>query len=65
MGWPDTPTARPSIPLPAIEGVTLLGTVGEVFDESRRMKHCIASYAADAVAGRSYLFHIDYCAGEV
>jgi hypothetical protein len=56
----DTPTARPPVPLPDLPGIRFLGNVGEVVEEGRRMRHCIASYAASACAGDSYLFHIDH-----
>lgn len=60
---PETPTARPPVPLPAAAGVQFLDTVGAVIEESRRMQHCIALYADCAVAGRCYLFHVEH-AGE-
>jgi PcfJ-like protein len=60
LGGADTPTARPPIPLPRFKGVRFLATVGEVAAEGQRMKHCIATYANDAVAGRAFLFHVEH-----
>ncbi len=53
-------TKRPPIPLPKSPGVRFLGTVGDVLAEGEKMGHCIASYAARAVAGRCYLFHVNH-----
>jgi len=60
LGGEAKPTARPPIPLPKILGVTFLSTVGAIVAEGARMKHCIATRAADAVKGRCFLFHIDF-----
>jgi hypothetical protein len=59
----DRRTALPPVPLPEADGVRFLSTVGEGLDEGRRMQHCVASYARDAVYGHCYLFHVDH-AGE-
>jgi hypothetical protein len=56
----DRTTALPPIPLPNVEGVRFLSSVGEILEEGRRMRHCVASYAKDAVQGQCYLFHVDY-----
>jgi hypothetical protein len=56
----DTPTALPPVPLPCVDGVRFLGTVGEVADEGSRMGHCIASFAPKAVEGLCYLFHVEF-----
>jgi hypothetical protein len=58
-GGLDAPTARPPIALPSDDGIRFLDTIDRVVEEGRRMRHCIASYAPDAVAGRSYLFHVE------
>jgi len=55
-----TPTARPPFALPEVAGIRFLATVGEVVEEGQRMGHCIGNYAAAAVAGDCYLFHVDY-----
>ncbi|HMP02774.1 MAG TPA: PcfJ domain-containing protein [Gemmatales bacterium] len=52
--------AMPPIPLPALEGVRFLATVGEVVQEGADMEHCIAKYATKAVSGHSFLFHVEY-----
>jgi hypothetical protein len=56
----DTPVSLPPIPLPAIPGMRFLKTVGDLFEEGEAMKHCVASYASDAVDGSCYLFHVDH-----
>jgi hypothetical protein len=58
VGGIDTPTRRPPIPLPAAPGIQFLATAGEVIEEGERMRHCIATHAARAVTGSSYLFHV-------
>ena len=58
VGGPQTPTARPPIPLPAIDGIRFLVTADEVVEEGLRMRHCIGTYARDAVRGRCFLFHV-------
>jgi hypothetical protein len=60
LGGCDQPAIPPPIPLPAVPGVTFLGTVGEIVEEGTRMRHCIATRAEDALHGRCYLFHIDH-----
>jgi hypothetical protein len=60
LGGSDTPTARPRIALPRFKGVRFLSTVGEVAAEGLRMRHCIASYAGEAVHGRAFLFHVEH-----
>jgi hypothetical protein len=60
LGGYDQPAVSPPIPLPAVPGVTFLGTVGEIAEEGMRMHHCIATRAEDALHGRCYLFHIDH-----
>jgi len=55
-----TPTKLPPIPLPTVEGVQFLQTVGDVLEEGKRMNHCIASYADRAVTGHCFLFHVDH-----
>jgi len=52
--------AMPPIPLPVTDGVRLLATVGDVVQEGADMKHCLAKYAAKAVSGLSYLFHVEH-----
>jgi hypothetical protein len=60
LGGHNQAAVRPPIPLPAVPGVTFLGTVGEIVEEGARMHHCIATRAEDALHGRCYLFHIDH-----
>jgi len=60
LGGYDQPAVPPPIPLPAVPGVTFLGTVGEIVEEGVRMCHCIATRAEDALHGRCYLFHIEH-----
>lgn len=52
--------AKPPIPLPTIDGVRFLSTVGDIVQEGADMKHCIAKYAEKAVSGHSYLFHVEH-----
>jgi hypothetical protein len=52
--------AKPPIPLPAMDGVRFLSTVGDVVQEGTDMQHCIAKYAEKAVSGHSYLFHVEH-----
>lgn len=59
----DLPTALPRIPLPQIEGVRFLETVGDLRNESEQMHHCIRQYAKRASDGLCYLFHVEH-AGE-
>jgi hypothetical protein len=56
----DSPTASPPIPLPRYKNIRFLATVGEVIAEGKRMNHCIASYAMNAVRGECFLFHVDH-----
>ena len=60
---PQTPTARPPIPLPDAPGVGFLDTVEAICEEGATMRHCVAAYAPGAVHGHHYLFHVAY-AGE-
>lgn len=46
--------------LPDIPGVTFLDNVEAVCREGAAMGHCIASYAAFAVNGACYLFHVEH-----
>jgi len=55
-----TELAKPPVPIPGMDGVTLLKTIKDVVDEGVSMGHCIAAYAERAVQGRCYLFHIDH-----
>lgn len=59
LGGAARHTKRPPVPLPTTEGITFLSTVGQVLAEGRRMENCIATYAHAAVAGKSFLFHIE------
>lgn len=56
----DTPTAMPPVPLPDVPGLQFLATVGEVFDEGRRMRHCVGLYATRAARGDCFLFHAEH-----
>ena len=60
----ETEVAKPPIPLPQIEGVRFLATVGDVADEGNRLEHCIGTYAQRAVQGECYLFHVDHLGEE-
>ena len=53
----DTPTRPPPIPPPS--GVRFLSTIGEVISEGMQMEHCVGSYALEATAGVSFLFHVE------
>ncbi len=55
-----TVVAEPPIPPPAVVGVRFLTTVAEIADEGMRMDHCVATRAPRALAGQSYLFHVDH-----
>lgn len=54
-----SPTAQPPIPLPEVEGISLLKSYEDVVKESENMHHCVWSYAKRAVLGEIYLFHIE------
>ena len=56
----DTETIAPPIPLPSSPGVRFLGTVGAILREGVDMNHCVATRAPRALAGDSYLFHVDH-----
>lgn len=56
----ETAAAKPPIPLPEAEGVRFLGTVADIYQEGVDMRHCIASYAVQAVYGICYLFHVEH-----
>ena len=56
----ETKLATPPVPLPEIQGIRFLATVGDVADEGHRMEHCIGSYARQAAWGECYLFHVDH-----
>jgi hypothetical protein len=57
---PAAATAVPPIPPPAVEGIRLLGTVGEIVAEGHAMQHCIAFRAAEGTAGATYFFHVEH-----
>ena len=52
----DLRVAVPPIPLPPVEGIRFLETVGDLRHESQEMKHCIRHYARMAKDGACYLF---------
>jgi hypothetical protein len=52
--------ARPPVPLPDVDGVSFLATVGEIVAECAQMGHCIATCARSAVAGDCDLFHVEH-----
>jgi hypothetical protein len=56
----DTETIAPPIPLPSSPGIRFLATVGAIQREGVDMDHCVATRAPRALAGDSYLFHIDH-----
>jgi hypothetical protein len=56
---PETPNALPPIPLPEDEHITFLAKVGDLFNESDLMKHCVYSYSFQTIRGHSFIFHIE------
>lgn len=56
----DTETIAPPIPLPSSTGICFLGTIGAILREGVEMDHCVATRAPRALAGDSYLFHVDH-----
>jgi hypothetical protein len=56
----DEHAARPPVPLPDVDGVSFLATVGEIVAEGAQMRHCIATCARSAVAGDCDLFHVEH-----
>jgi len=55
------------LPVPRIDleylkeqGISLLATASDVYDEGKMMHHCVGSYASKAAQGHCYLFHVDY-----
>jgi len=59
FGVADRTAAVPTLPLPEIEGVRPLATVGDIVDEGERMHHCVAGRVAAALNGRAFLFHVE------
>lgn len=57
---PRGETARPPIALPTDPGITFLASTDAVYDEGRRMNHCIGTRARAAVEGEAYLFHVTF-----
>jgi hypothetical protein len=55
-----TLVVEPPIPPPAVPGLRFLATVAEIADEGVHMDHCVATRAPRALAGQSYLFHLDH-----
>jgi hypothetical protein len=55
-----TPTHIPRIPLPQESNIRFLASIGDIVAESVEMNHCIATYAAKAVRGECFLFHVEY-----
>jgi hypothetical protein len=53
-------SALPPVPLPDDPAITFLRSVGDILQEGAAMHHCIASYAALAMRGHCYLFHVRY-----
>jgi hypothetical protein len=56
----DTETIAPPLPPPSSPGIHFLATVGAILREGVEMNHCVATRAPRALAGDSYLFHIDH-----
>ena len=50
---------KPPIDLPNIPSIKFLSTIGEIEQEGVDMRHCVASYAKQALRGNCYLFHIE------
>jgi hypothetical protein len=53
-------TAVPPIPLPQVEGIRFLASLGDLRNESNAMQHCIRHYAKRAGDGACYLFHVEH-----
>jgi hypothetical protein len=56
----STPSASPPIALPIVPGIRFLANVGEFVAEGASMSNCVARYAAAAVRGQVYLFHVEH-----
>ena len=56
----NTLTAVPPIPLPQVDGIRFLATVGDLCNESNTMQHCIGYYAERARDGECFLFHVEH-----
>jgi hypothetical protein len=56
----DAETIAPPIPPPSSPGIRFLDNVGAILREGVAMQHCVATRAPRALAGESYLFHIDH-----
>jgi len=52
-------TIEPPIPLPRDSRVTFLATIGDILKEGVEMDHCVATRAPKALAGASYIFHVE------
>ena len=56
----DALVAVPPIPLPQVDGIRFLSTVGDLRNESAVMQHCIRHYSKPAGDGACYLFHVEH-----
>ena len=56
---PETLNALPPIPLPEDEHITFLAKVGDLFNESDKMMHCVYSYRTQTIQGYSFIFHVE------
>ncbi len=59
----DTPLIEPrDVDLAALEeqGIMLLRTAGDCYQEHDKMRHCVHTYASKAARGLCYLFHVEY-----
>lgn len=56
---PNTLNALPPITLPEDENIRFLSKVGDLYDESSVMKHCVYSYKYQTINGNSFIFHVD------
>lgn len=55
-----TATVPPPITPPNTEDVVFLGSVRDIIEHGRWMKHPLTAYAEDAIQGRLFFFHINH-----
>lgn len=48
----------PAPPIPGSENIVPLTTPGQLADEGRTMRHCVASYVDDVVEGRCFIYRV-------
>lgn len=55
----EQPLAAPPIDPPADPEITLIASTSAIAAEGARMRHCIATYAREAIDGQAFAFHVE------